>query len=138
MAEAPEKAVLYTAVYNDVDAAQADLRAFDQLHKDEMIGKFDAAVVDKESGEPHIVKRVDHPAIRVIPEWFGGGTLPRRELHEVGRALDSGQAALIVVGEPTLEKGWDKAVTGAAKVMKRDLEATIDELAKELTGSAQK
>ena len=47
---------------------------------------------------------MDRPHIRVIPEWFGGGTLPRRELHEAAEQLTASQARLIVVGEPTIEK----------------------------------
>jgi hypothetical protein len=41
------------------------------LHKDEMIGQYDAAVIDKEGGKPHVVKRADRPRIRAIPEWLG-------------------------------------------------------------------
>ena len=46
MAKSSGSAVLYTAVYDDVDAALADLTAFEQLHKAELIGNYDAAVVD--------------------------------------------------------------------------------------------
>jgi hypothetical protein len=133
MTEPSETAVLYTAVYDDVDAALADLAVLEQLHKAQMIGRYDAAVVDTKDGEPHIVKRVDRPAVRVIPEWLGSGALARRELHDAARALDTGQAALIVVGEPTLAKGFEKAVTRAAKTAGRELNATADELAKDLT-----
>ena len=69
--------VLYTAAYDSVSAALTDLDAVEQLHKDAMIGRYDAAVIDKENGKPHIVRRMDRPGVRVIPEWFGGGTLPR-------------------------------------------------------------
>jgi hypothetical protein len=126
-------AVLYTAVYDDVDAALADLAAFEQLHKAELVGKYDAAVVDSKDGEPHIVKRVDRPAVRVIPEWLGAGTLARRELHDAARRLDAGEAALIVIGEATLAKGFEQAVTRAAKSVTRELNVTTDELAKDLT-----
>src|SRR5271166_3097631 len=101
-----ENSLLYTAVYSDVDAALADLAAFEQLHKAEMVGKCDAAVVDKEDGKPHIVKRVDHPGIRVIPEFLGAGPLPRRELKEAAQELAAGDAGLIAIGEPTLEQGF--------------------------------
>ncbi len=133
MTESSGTAVLYTAVYDDVDAALADLAAFEQLHKAEMIGKYDAAVVDSKDGEPHIVKRVDRPAVRVIPEWLGSGTLARRELHDAARALDAGEAALILVGEPTLAEGFERAVTRAAKTAQRELNAATDELARDLT-----
>jgi len=124
--------VLYTAVYGNVQDALDDLKAIEQLHEDDLIGKFDAAVIDQEDGKPHIVKRVDRPRVRVIPEVFGGGALPRKELKDAASELTSDQAGLIVVGEPTLEKGFDKAVTRAAKIVKRSRDASTDELANEL------
>ena len=124
--------VVYAAAYETVEAALADLDAIEQLHKDELIGQYDAAVIDQENGKPHVVKRMDRPHIRVIPEWFGGGTLPRKELHEAAAELTANQAGLIVVGEPTIEKGLDKAFTGAARVVKRAVEATTNEITSEL------
>ena len=124
--------VVYAAAYKTADAALADMDAIEQLHKDEMIGQYDAAVIDKEDGKPHVVKRMDRPHIRVIPEWFGGGTLPRKELHEAAEALTADQAGLIAVGEPTIEQALDKALTKAAKVVKRTVEATTDEITSEL------
>jgi hypothetical protein len=128
-----DNAVLYTAVYTDLEDAKVDLDAFERLHKDKMIGKFDAAIIDKEDGQPHIVKRVDHPFYRVIPEWFGSGTLPRKELHEAAQALDAGQAALVVVGEPTIAEGVERAIMRSTKTFKHDMNIATDELAKEMT-----
>jgi len=127
-----DQLVLYTAAYETVAAALTALDSIEQLHKDEVIGKFDAAVIDKENGKPHIAKRMDRPRVRVIPEWFGGGTLPRKELHDAAEELTANQAGLIAVGEPTIEQGVDKALTGAAKVVKRNVEATTDEITSEL------
>jgi hypothetical protein len=79
--------VLYTAVYGNVQDALDDLKAIEQLHEDDLIGKFDAAVIDQEDGKPHIVKRVDRPRVRVIPEVFGGGALPRKELKDAASEL---------------------------------------------------
>jgi hypothetical protein len=124
--------VVYAAAYQTVDAALADLDAIEQLHKDEAIGTYDAAVIDKENGTPHIVKRMDRARIRVVPEWFGGGTLPRKELHEAAENLTASQAGLIAIGEPTIEQAVDKALTGAAKVVKRSVDATTDEITSEL------
>jgi hypothetical protein len=124
--------VVYAAAYASVEAALVDLDAIEQLHKDEMIGQYDAAVIDKEDGKPHVVKRMDRPHMRVIPEWFGGGTLPRKELHEVAQELTANQAGLIAVGEPTIAEALDKALTGAARVVKRTVDATTDELTSEL------
>jgi hypothetical protein len=80
------------SAYETVETALADLDAIEQLPKDEMIGQYDAAVIDKEGGKPHVVKRTDRPRGRVIPEWFGGGTLPRKELHEAAEQLTADQA----------------------------------------------
>ena len=124
--------VVYAAAYETVDAARADLAAIEQLHKDKMIGHYDAAVIDKENGKPHVVKRMDQPYMRVIPEWSGGGTLPRKELHEAAEHLTANQAGLIAVGEPTIEKGLDEVLTKASKVVKRTVEATTDQITSEL------
>jgi hypothetical protein len=124
--------VVYAAAYADVTQALADLDAIEQLHKDEVIGSFDAAVIDKENGKPHIVKRMDRPRIRIIPEIFGSGTLPRKELHEAAEDLTANQAGLIAVGESTIEKAVDKAIANAAKVTKRYVNAAADEITDEL------
>ena len=124
--------MLYAASYDSVSAALADLGAIEQLHKDELIGKYDAAVIDKEDGKPHIVKRMDRPRIRVIPEVFGGGTLPRKELKDAAAELTANQAGLVAAGEPTIEKAVDNALTGAANVVKQTVDATTDEIASEL------
>jgi hypothetical protein len=124
--------VLYAASYDSVSAALTDLDAIEQLHKDEAIGSYDAAVIDQENGKPHIVKRMDRPHVRVIPEWFGGGTLPRKDLHDAAQELTANQAGLIAVGEPTIEKAVDQALTGAAKVVKHTMDATTDEITSEL------
>ena len=80
---------LYVAVYGSVDLAKADLDALEQLHKNDLVGTFDAAVVDKENGKPHIVKRMARPMVHVIPDWFGGDSalLPYDELHEAAADL---------------------------------------------------
>jgi hypothetical protein len=127
--------VLYTAVYADVADADADLDAIQQLHQDEVIGKFDAAVIDQENGKPHIHKRVDRPRARMIPEMVGKGTLPRKELKDAASELQAGEAGLIVVGEPTIDAWFAKTVTHAAKVAKHEFDATADQVSDELVGA---
>ena len=128
--------VAYVAVYSDVDTALADLDAFEQLHDDDMIGKFDAAVIDQENGKPNIVKRIDHPGIEAVAEMVSKGALPRGELNDAANELDPGEVALIVVGEPTLEKGFEQAVKGANKVAKQSFDVAADDLADELIKEA--
>src|SRR6516225_1234994 len=63
-----ENAVMYTAVYDGgKNDALADLGTLDQLHRDDLVGKYDAAVIDQEDGKPRIVKRADRPGIDVDP-----------------------------------------------------------------------
>ena len=124
--------LVYAATYQDLSAAEAGLDAVAQLHKDKVIGSYDAAVIDKKDGKPHVAKRMDRPYARVIPEWFGGGTLPRKELHEIAQELTASQAGLIAVGEPTIEAAVDKALANADKVVKRTVDATTDEITSEL------
>ena len=127
-----QNTLLYTAIYNSLDHALDDLNALEIYHEAGIIAKFDAAVIDRENGQPHIAKRMDRPQIQVIPEWFGSGALPRKELNQAARELRPNHVALIVVGEPTLEKGLDEAVTKADKVFKRSWAAGTDELASQL------
>jgi|KBSMisStandDraft_5_1062788.scaffolds.fasta_scaffold188434_2 hypothetical protein len=133
-----DNSVAYVAVYDDVDSALADLDAFGELHDEDVIGKYDAAVIDQENDKPHIVKRVDNPRINVLPEVVGRGALPSGELRDAAKELDPGEAALIVVGEPTLAKGFDKAVTRANKVAKESFDASADTLADELIEAARR
>jgi hypothetical protein len=64
--------LIYAAAYESVSAALSHLDAIEQLHKEKMIGSFGAVVIGKEDGKPHVLKRLDRPGVRVIPEWFGG------------------------------------------------------------------
>ena len=136
MAKDTEVAV-YIAVYDSVDAARSDLDAIQALREEDLVGTYDAAVVDQKNGKPHIVKRMDRPRLRVIPEELGFGPLSRKELKEAAEELGANQAGLIVVGEPTLEKAFDKAVTRAAKTLKQTVDATTDELAAEMKQAVQ-
>jgi uncharacterized membrane protein len=128
-----DNAVLVIGVYDDVDMAMGDLDGLEQAHREKVVGKFDAAVIDKHDGKPHIHKRMDRPQYNVIAEWFGGGTLPRGDLHDAADSLLEGQAALVAVGEPTLDKAVEKAVTHANKIAKKTLDKTADELGTELS-----
>ena len=132
-----DNSVAFVAVYDDVNTALADLDAFGELHDDDLIGKYDAAVIDQENGKPKIVKRVDRPRISVLPELVGGGALPRGELRDAAKELEPSEAALIVIGEPTLAKGFDKAVTRANKGAKESFDIAADDLAYELTEAAK-
>jgi hypothetical protein len=132
-----DNSIGWVAIYDDVDAALADLDAFGQLHDADVIGKYDAAVIDQENGKAHIVKRVDNPRINLLPELVGKGALPSGDLKDAANQLEPGEAALLVVGDPTLDKGFDKAVTRASKVAKESFDTSTDQLARDLINAAK-
>jgi uncharacterized membrane protein len=128
-----DRLVVHAAAFSSVADAEEALATIEQLYKGGAVGTLDAAVIDKENGKPHVVKRLDRPGIRVIPEWFGGGALPRKELREAAEELTADQAGLLVVsGDPIVEKALDKALARAAKVAKHKVDATIDQVTSEL------
>jgi uncharacterized membrane protein len=128
-----DRLVVHVAAFSSVSDAEQALATIEQLYKDEAVGTLDAAVIDTKNGKPHVVKRMDRPRIRVIPEWFGGGALPRKELREAAEQLTADQAGLLVVSsEPVIEKAVDKAVSGAGQVVKHKVDATIDQITSEL------
>ena len=94
--------VVYAASYETVDAALADLDAIEQLHKDELIGQYDAAVIDQENGKPHVVKRMDRPHIRVIPQWFGAGPCPARSsMRRLRNSRPAGPGSSRLASQPS-------------------------------------
>ncbi len=124
--------VLFAAAYESVSDAMSALDDIEQLHQDKMLGSYDAAVIDQKNGKPHIAKRMDRPHMRVIPEQFGKGSLPRKELKDAAHTLMAERAGLIAIGEPAVEEEIDKALMKAAKVVKRQMNADTREITSEL------
>lgn len=60
------------------------------------------------------------------------GGLPGGELKELASTLDEGEAVLIVIAEPTLEKAVDLAITRAKHEAKKEIKADSKELQKEI------
>ena len=77
-----------------------------------MIGSYDAAVIDKGK------RQASHR------EAYGPSASPPK--------ATAGEAGLIAVGDPTVEKAVDSATADAAKVTKRFVDAATDEIADEL------
>jgi hypothetical protein len=126
-----EYVVVYAATYPTVAAARAVLNTIEHQHE-KVAGTYDAAVVEKENGKAHVVERMDHPHVRIIPEWFGGGALTRKELNDAAEELLADEAGLIVIGEATIEPALDEALTGTPKVFKREVAATVDQITSDL------
>jgi uncharacterized membrane protein len=152
---------LYAGDYESVDDAKADLKALKELHREHVVGTFDAAVITKnEEGKVKIVDKIEKPtqhggwaglavgaAVGVIfpPSILvsglvgaGAGALighlrggmSRSDLEEIGEMLDESEAALIVVGEATIERAVEEQTKRAKKEMKKEVEAEAKEIEK--------
>jgi uncharacterized membrane protein len=58
------------------------------------------------------------------------GGMSRSDLKEIGEMLDESDAALIVVGEATIERAVEEATQRAKKQMKKEVRAEAKEVEK--------
>ena len=153
---------VYAAVYADRADADADYDTLLDLHADDLVGSYDVALVYKDDeGKVHVTKHekptqhgawtgaavgalvgiIFPPSIlaaAVVGAAAGGGIghifggMSRGDAKELGEHLDSGQAALVVIGKSRVQEQLDKALTHAEKSEEREVEADGKELAKEL------
>jgi uncharacterized membrane protein len=150
---------LYAGEYESVDDAKADLEVLKELHREHVVGTYDAAVVTKtEEGKVKIVDKIEKPtqhggwagmavgaAMGLIfpPSILVGGLLgagagalighlergmSRQDVKEVGEMLEDSEAALIVVGEATIERAVDDATRRAKKELKKEIRADAREM----------
>ena len=153
---------VYAAVYADRDDADADYDTLLDLHADDLVGTYDVALVYRDDeGKVHVTKHekpTQHGAwtgaavgalVGIIfpPAILGSalvgaaagagighamGGMSRSEAKELGDYLETGQAALVVIGESRLQEQLDKALTHAEKSQEQQIDADGKELAKEL------
>jgi uncharacterized membrane protein len=148
---------LYAGEYENVDDAKADLEVLKELHREHVVGTYDAAVVTKDDeGKVKIVDKIEKPtqhggwagmavgaAMGLIfpPSILVGGLLgagalighlrsgmSNSDLKEVGEMLEESEAALIVVGEATIERAVDDATRRAKKELKKEVRADAKEM----------
>jgi uncharacterized membrane protein len=150
---------LYAGEYESVEDAKADLEVLKELHREHVVGTYDAAVITKTAdGKVKIVDKIEKPtqhggwagmavgaAMGLIfpPSLLVGGLLgagagalighlrsgmSNSDLKEVGEMLDDSEAALIVVGEATLERAVDDATKRAKKQLKKEVRADAKEM----------
>jgi uncharacterized membrane protein len=164
---ADETVFLFIATYSDPAGAEEDYEAIKELHKEKVIGTYDAAVVTKgENGKVHIHKRekpTQHGAWgglavgAVLGLLFPPGLIvgaaagaligglgghfwrgmSRKDVKELGELIDDGEAALVVVGESKLEAYIEKAVKKADKQITRQIEMDRKAFEKELGEAAK-
>lgn len=149
---------LYAGEYESVDDAKADLDELKQLHDEQFVGTYDAAVLTKEDGKVKIVDKIEKPTQHggwaglavgaalglifppsvLVSGLVGAGAgavighlrggMSRSDLKEIGEMLEESESALIVVGEATIERGLDEAIKHAKKQMKKEVRADAREI----------
>ena len=153
---------IYAATYPDRTGAEADYDTLLDLHADDLVGTYDVAIINKDAdGKIHVEKHekpTQHGAwggiavgalvgVLFPPSVVGaavvggviggvGGHLKkgmsRDTAKELGNLLESGQAALVVIGESRLEEQLNKWLTRAEKTVEKEIEADNKEFKKEL------
>jgi uncharacterized membrane protein len=63
--------------------------------------------------------------------------ISRDDLKELGGELETGNAAVIVIGESKIEEQLEKAVTRANKLIEKQIDADADELEREIAAAAK-
>ena len=150
---------LYVGEYDSVEDAKADLEELKELHREDVVGTYDAAVITKnEEGKVKIVDKIEKPTQHggwaglavgaalglifppgvLVTGLLGAGAgalighleggMSRSELKEVGEMLDESEAALIVVGEATIERAVEEATRRAKREMKKEVRADAREM----------
>jgi uncharacterized membrane protein len=144
---------LLIATYPNKDAAEADYKSIWMLHHQGHVGTYDAAVVTRDDeGKVHIHKRekptqhgawtgigvgavvglVFPPALIATAAAGGlaGGLIAhlekgmsRKQVKEIGEHLESGQAALVVIGPELLKDVLGDAVKSAQRVEEHEIQA---------------
>jgi len=150
---------LFVGDYESVDDAKADLEELKELHREHVVGTYDAAIVTKNAeGKVEIVDKIEKPTQHggwaglavgaalglifppsvLVSGLVGAGAgalighleggMSRSDLKEIGEMLDESEAALIVVGEATIERAVEEATKRARKAMRKEVRADAKEI----------
>jgi uncharacterized membrane protein len=162
----PDAVFIYIGTYPSEVTARADYDVVKDLHAVGAVGTYDAAVVTKDdAGKVHVNKdemATRHgawggaavgalvgilfpPAILASAAagaaiggvsghlWRG---MSRADCKELGEVIDDGQAALVIVGESTIEQAVDKAALKAEKQVAKDLDVKPKDIDKAIREAA--
>jgi uncharacterized membrane protein len=158
---------LYVGTYSSEAAARDDYDIVKDLHAADVVGTYDAAVITKDSsGKVHVNKdematrhagwggaaagavvgMLFPPAIigsAIVGGAVGAASghlwrgISRSDVKELGELIDSGEAALLVIGASNLEQALDKAALKGEKEIAKQLDvsaADVDAAVKEAAG----
>jgi uncharacterized membrane protein len=163
----PDAVFIYIGTYPSEAAARDDYAVVKDLHAAGAVGTYDAAVVTKDNaGKVHVNKdemATRHGAwggaavgavvgILFPPSIIAGAAIgaavggvgghlwrgmSRADVKEFGEVIDAGQAALIVVGESTIEAAIEKAQLKADKHVAKELNASAKDVDKAVQDAAK-
>ena len=162
----PETVFIYIGTYPSEAAARDDYGVVKDLHAGGAVGTYDAAVVTKDdAGKVHVNKdemATRHGAwggaavgavvgILFPPSLIAGAAIgaaaggvgghlwrgmSRADVKEFGDIIDDGQAALVIVGESTVEQALEKAGLKAEKHVAKELDVSPKDVDKALQEAA--
>jgi uncharacterized membrane protein len=163
----PDAVFIFIGTYPNEAAARADYDIVKDLHKAGAVGTYDAAVVKKDlGGNVHVNKDetatrhgawggaaagavvgllfppsiIASAAVGAAVGAIGGHLwrgMSRSDVKEFGDIIDDGQAALVIVGESTVEEAVHKAQLKAEKRIAKQLDVSakdVDKAVKEAAG----
>jgi uncharacterized membrane protein len=162
----PDAVFIFIGTYPSEGAARADYHVVKDLHAAGAVGTYDAAVITKDgAGKVHVNKdemATRHgawggaavgavigilfpPAIigtAIVGAAVGGVSghlwrgMSRADVKEFGDIIDTGQAALVIVGESTIESAIQKAQLKADKQVAKELGVSAKDVDKAVQEAA--
>lgn len=81
----------FAAVYESLESTKPGLQGVEPLHKEDLIGSFDAAVVGRRHRTVHVAKHVERPMVRLVPEELGFGPPSRKGVGGLADELSGDQ-----------------------------------------------
>lgn len=163
----PEGVFLYLGTYPDENSARSDYEVVKDLHAVGAVGTYDAAVITKdENGKVHVNKdetTTRHGAWggaaagavvgilfppSIVATAIGGAAIggvsghlwkgmSRSDVKEFGDIIDAGEAALLIVGESTIQDAVKKAELKAEKHVAKELKTNAKEVDKAVQDAAK-
>jgi uncharacterized membrane protein len=157
---------IYIGTYPNEPAARADYDLVKDLHALGAVGTYDAAVVRKDgSGKVHVNKDematrhggwggaaagavvgILFPPSIIATALVGGAIgavsghlwwgMSRADVKELGDLLDANEAALLIIGESTIEDAVNKAQLKAEKHVAKELTASAKDVDKAVQEAA--
>jgi uncharacterized membrane protein len=162
----PDAVFIFIGTYPSEGAARADYDIVKDLHAAGAVGTYDAAVVTKDiAGKVHVNKDetatrhgawggaaagavvgllfppsiLATAAVGAAVGAIGGHLwrgMSRADVKEFGDIIDEGQAALVIVGESTVEQAVHKAQLKAEKRIAKQLDVSVKDVDKAVQEAA--